>query len=79
MMWQQYQLGFRNCATCQYWGGDRRVSQSQRYTVETPILPYEMQLGVCRGNNPDKRGKMTHPSSSYTIAGCWERWYMLDD
>jgi anaerobic selenocysteine-containing dehydrogenase len=58
------------CATCQFWGGMRKVSEGKKEVVA-------QSMGWC--NNPDSpnHGKLTMPDHEMKKAGVWKQWAAL--
>ena len=58
------------CATCQYWGGMRKVSEDKAQ-VEA------QSMGWC--NNPDSMNfrKLTNPDHVMQKTGIWKKWIAL--
>ncbi|MES9836372.1 MAG: hypothetical protein AB2556_09000 [Candidatus Thiodiazotropha sp.] len=58
------------CATCQYWGGMRRVSKDKKSVVA-------QSMGWC--NNPDSLNhmKMTAADHQMKKEGIWKKWAAL--
>lgn len=62
----QYQANARKCATCQYWAGERELSQSRNFVEVDPT-----EKGVCAG-----KIKNAHLSASHCCDE-WEKWPAL--
>ena len=58
------------CATCQYWGGMRKISKDRK-------LVTAQSLGWC--NNPDSPNhqKLTEADHKMKKAGIWKKWNAL--
>jgi len=58
------------CATCQFWGGMRRLSADRTQVIT-------QSLGWC--NNPDSpnHGKLTAPDHEMKKTGIWKKWGAL--
>ena len=58
------------CATCQYWGGMRKVSEDKAQVVA-------QSMGWC--NNPDSMNfrKLTNPDHVMQKTGIWKKWIAL--
>ncbi len=60
----------KQCATCAYWNGPRRMKSDPR-VVECPN-DYNSAMGMCQGTRfPAKRGKLTHASTCAGGGMCW--------
>ena len=58
------------CATCQYWGGMRKISEDRKEVVA-------QSMGWC--NNPDSPNhqKLTSADHQMKKTGIWKRWAAL--
>ena len=58
------------CATCQYWGGMRKVSEDKAQVLA-------QSMGWC--NNPDSKNfrKLTNPDHVMQKKGIWKKWIAL--
>ncbi|MGE5155399.1 MAG: hypothetical protein ACM3ST_15490 [Bdellovibrio bacteriovorus] len=58
------------CATCEFWGGMRQVSEDKKEVVA-------QSMGWC--NNPDSPNhrKLTAPDHEMQKAGVWKRWSVI--
>ena len=60
----------KECATCEYWNGPRRIVSDNR-VVYVPT-DYQSAMGTCCGDNRTYRGKQTHASLSGGVSvTCW--------
>jgi hypothetical protein len=58
----------KHCATCEYWGGSRRVSQDGKTLLVTG-------LGWC--NNPNSRNYQKLTSPEHGPMDAWKKWQVL--
>ena len=58
------------CATCQFWGGMRKVSEDKAQVLA-------QSLGWCNNANSPNHGKLTPPDHEMKKAGVWKRWAAL--
>lgn len=59
-----------NCATCEYWGGQRKVHSDAR------VVDWSGS-GVCAGQNRTYRGKQISGGIHPGGGSCWECWRCL--
>ena len=68
----QYPKSFKNCATCSYWGGDRKSESLGSYA----IIASDKIMGKClyTGSGASWRGSEKQPTAS---CNKWQAWAAL--
>jgi hypothetical protein len=58
------------CATCQFWGGMRKISDDKSEVVA-------QSMGWCNNPESPNHKQMTAPDHEMTKAGIWRKWAAL--
>ena len=58
------------CATCQFWGGMRKVSEDKRKVIV-------QSMGWCNNPNSPNYQKLTAPDHEMKKVGIWKKWTVL--
>lgn len=58
------------CATCQFWGGMRRLSEDKKQVIS-------QSLGWCNNPESPNQGKLTPPDHEMKMTGIWKQWGAL--
>ncbi len=58
------------CATCQYWGGMRKISDDKSKVVA-------QSMGWCNNPESPNHKKLTAPDNEMKKAGIWKKWAAL--
>ena len=70
-MANQYTHNFKICATCEYWGGNRRFTDSFQKTIEVASA---MDRGACYCKNS---GWSSTPKQANSTCRSYEAWRAL--